>query len=106
MADKPARCPNCGHERYTDSPYCPFCGARATAPSSSGSVWSIIKAILIAIVAIPFAALGGCAACFLVGMGSAAMPEFVGAIGFQAAIFVGLAVFVVCLIAIFRQVRF
>ena len=107
MADNQARCANCGAMRYTDGQFCAYCGAKGPENRpQKDPAWQILKALALAIIAIPFAALGGCAACFVVGMSTMGLPGGLGTIGFPVAIGVGLVVFVVCLVSILKQVKF
>ena len=105
MADQPQPCPNCGMQRFTNAPYCPHCGAHTPGISEQNSGWFVLKAIVLGVLAIPFAALGGCAACFATGMTGMALPGSLGMIALPIALVVGIVVFAFLLISIWRQIR-
>ena len=105
MADQPQPCPNCGMGRYTNAHYCPHCGAYTPGVGEQSTGWFILKAIVLGVLAIPFAALGGCAACFAVGMTGTALPYPLAAVTLPLALVIGVVVFVVLLFSIWRQIR-
>lgn len=68
----PYGCSNCGFALQEAVPLCPNCGARITHPRSGASGWSILGAVVLALLALPLGLAGACFAIFGAGGAGAA----------------------------------
>lgn len=60
----PYSCSNCGFALQEAVPLCPNCGARIAHPRGGASMWSILGAVVLALLALPLGLAGACFAIF------------------------------------------
>ena len=103
-------CTSCGNLVSATSPFCPNCGARMPgaaggggSPRSGPSVWKILLAILLGLLAVPVGALGFCATC--VALGSASQDTMPFGIAITLAVAVGAGIFILCMVGVVWLVR-
>jgi hypothetical protein len=104
LAEPVRGCFNCGTPLRSSAGFCAHCGAHNAPAGTAPSAGRVILIIVLALLAIPAAALGGCATCIGMGLLSSTTP-ILGGMGIAGALAAGVAAFFAILYGMFRLMR-